>query len=59
VLLATLFHASLNLVSPGGLNPRRQEIVEVIVYRASAGVVRRIVASSRERWTLPVHPLIT
>jgi len=36
VLLATLFHASLNLFSPGGLDPRRQEIVEVIVYGASA-----------------------
>ena len=39
VLLATLFHASLNLFSPGGLDPRRQEIVEVIVYGASALVV--------------------
>jgi membrane protease YdiL (CAAX protease family) len=36
VLLATLFHASLNLFSPGGLDLRRQEIVEVIVYGASA-----------------------
>jgi membrane protease YdiL (CAAX protease family) len=36
VLLATLFHASLNLFSPGGLDARRQEIVEVIVYGASA-----------------------
>lgn len=36
VLLATLFHASINLFSPGGLDPRRQEIVEVIVYGASA-----------------------
>ena len=35
-LLATLFHASLNLFSPGGLEPRRQEIVEVIVYGVSA-----------------------
>lgn len=39
VLLATLFHASLNLFSPGGLDPRRQQIVEVIVYGASALVV--------------------
>ena len=39
VLLATLFHASLNLFSPGGLDPRRQEIVEVIVYGASAIVL--------------------
>jgi membrane protease YdiL (CAAX protease family) len=36
VLLATLFHASLNIFSPGGLPFRRQEIVEVIVYGASA-----------------------
>jgi membrane protease YdiL (CAAX protease family) len=36
VLLATLFHTSLNLFSPGGLEPRRQEIVEVIVYSVSA-----------------------
>ena len=36
VLIATLFHASINLFSPGGLDPRRQEIVEVIVYGASA-----------------------
>jgi uncharacterized protein len=39
VLLATLFHASLNLFSPGGLDARRQEIVEVMVYGASALVL--------------------
>lgn len=42
VLLATLFHASLNLFSPGALDPRRQEIVEVIVYGASALIVAAI-----------------
>jgi hypothetical protein len=31
-----LFHASLNLFSPGDLDARRQEIVEVLVYGASA-----------------------
>ena len=36
VVLATLFHAALNLFSPGGLEWRRQEIVEVIVYGVSA-----------------------
>ena len=46
VLLATLFHASLNLFSPGALEPHRQEIVEVIVYGASALVVA---ASLRRR----------
>ena len=39
VLLATLFHASINLFSPGGLDPRRQEIVEIIVYGASTIVL--------------------